>query len=510
MWKRAIVDLIGVTRPIIVLGMAAGCAAALLSASPAARESPDSTTVDFSEIRTFVNTDMGLGTRTPSLAIAVTRGNEVLWEEGFGSIDGPGGTAATANTLYYVASVTKTITATALMVLHERKQLDLDRPANRYLKAAQLRSPHWNADDATVRHLATHTSGLATFNAQGQIPAAETIRRYGILFRRPGDQFDYSNLGYGVLGQIISDVSGRSYQSFIHDEVLRPLGMDNAWAGASPASRFPVAPRYISYLKKFSPPLPEPRLPGASVLYSSAHELALFGMFHLKVRQAAQKAVLSDAAIDALQTPTAAGNHSVAWSIDDNDHGYRTLLAQGGTWDSQAWLLLVPSEKIAVVVLANGGDVPAREAIDRILSLLLPTYRENRARAVAPVRTSTPAPAATVGAVPPPLVGAWSGEIRTHGPSVPLVLRVTPTGEIDATLGNAAVAKVTNVRVNGDDLTGRVAGTLGIDYAESVDPPPNEVRFELWRDGNRLMGAAITYSYPQLPFWVELRRDEDH
>jgi len=507
-----IVDLANRTCPAIALAVTAGWAAALLAATPAAHVSSSSTPIDFSTVRAFVNTEMGIGTRTPSVAVAVTRGNDILWEEGFGSIDGPGGTAATADTLYYVASITKTITATALMVLHERKLLDLDRSANLYLKAAQLTSPYWNAADVTVRHLATHTSGLATFNAQPRVPPAETIRRYAIVFRRPGDEFDYSNLGFGVLGQIIADVSGRSFQSFVHDEVLRPLAMDEAWAGASPTSRHPVAPRYISYFKKFSPPLSEPRLPGASVLYSSAHELALFGMFHLKARRPSQKPVLSDAAIDALQSPAVPSGslrHSLAWTIDDNQYGYRTLLAQGGTWDSQAWLLLVPSEKIAVVVLANGGDVPAREAIDRILSLLLPTYRENRATAALLARTAArPAPS-DAGAVSPALVGAWSGEIRAHGTNVPLVLTVASSGEIEARLGTAAAVKMTNVRLVDDRLMGRLAGTLGIDYGESVDPAPQEVRLQLWRDGRRMMGAAITYDYPQLPFWVELRRGRD-
>ena len=490
-------------RPAVLLAVTAGCAAASLVA-PAAQVPSTSAKPDFSAIRAFVNTEMGLGTKTPSVAVAVARGNEILWEEGFGSIDGPGGTVATPTTLYYAASVTKAITATAVMILRERQQLDLDRPANLYLKAAKLRSPHWNADEATVKHLATHTAGLATFHSEEQTPAAEIIRRYGIVFRRPGDQFDYSNLGFGVLGQIIADVSGRSFQAFVHDEVLKPLAMAHAWAGASPKSRHAVAPRYISFLRKFSPPLPEPTLPGGSVLYCSAHELALFGMFHLKARHPAQKPVLSDAAIDELQVPAAtSGNmrHSLAWSINDNQHGYRTLLAQGGTWDSQAWLLLVPSENLAVVVLANGGDVPAREAIDRILALMLPTYRENLAKAPA---SSATAPAATsVGAAPPELVGVWSGEIQTHGGNVPLALTVASGGEVEAKLGMAAAIKATNVRLNGNRLTGRVRASLGIEYP-NVTPPPHELRLQLSRQGNKLIGAAITYDYPNLPFWVEL------
>src|ERR1043166_7637582 len=74
-----------------------------------------------------------------------------------------------------------------------------------------LRSPLWNADDVTVRHLATHTAGLGTYDNRNDIPGIETIRRYGIVFTRPGETFDYSNLGYGVLGQIITDVSGRGF-----------------------------------------------------------------------------------------------------------------------------------------------------------------------------------------------------------------------------------------------------------------------------------------------------------
>jgi CubicO group peptidase (beta-lactamase class C family) len=457
------------------------------------RVSTPSPKPDFSAVREFINAEMGVGTSTPSMAVAVARGNEILWEEGFGSIDRPGGTSATAQTLYYTGSVTKAITATALMILSERKQLDLDRPANLYLKAAKLRSPHWNPDQVTVRQLATHTAGLATYDGWEQIPADETIRRYGVVFWRPADHFDYSNLGFGILGQIISDVSGRSFQAFVHDEVLRPLAMENAWAGAMPQSQYPVAPRYSSLLRGFSPALTEPTLPGASVLYSSAHELALFGMLHLKARRPDQKALLSDAGIDGLQEPSVpVGNvrHSVAWLINDN----------------QAWLLLVPSEKMIVVVLANAGNVAATRLIDQILSLLLPTYSENLARAQPPA-TSATAPAATaVRAVPTELVGLWSGKIQTYRADLPVAFTISSDGEVETRLGKQAAVKMTNVRVSANRVVGRMLGDLGIDYADGA---PYELRFELYRDGNKLIGAAVTYAVPgrdgpRLPFWVEL------
>ena len=465
---------------------------------------------DFSPVRDFIEREAGLGTSTPSIAVAVTRGNQILWEEGFGSIDRPGGTVATPHTLYYVASVTKTVTATALMLLQERHLLDLDSPVNRYLKAVKVRSPLWNADDVTVRHIATHTAGLGTYDARNDIPGIETIRRYGIVFTRPGETFDYSNLGYGVLGQIITDVSGRGFQTFVQDEVLRPLGMVDAWAGPTPKSHHPVAPRYNSQSKAFSPPLTEPQLPGASVLFCSAHELALFGMFHLKSRTPQQKAILPDAAIDRLQEPfISTGDHrqSPAWSIADNQHGYRTLLAQGGTADSQAWLLLVPKARIAVVVLANSGSINASGLIDRILSMLLPSYRENLAASVPSPSQATPAAATGSGTAPSELVGAWSGEIQTHRGDVPLTLAIKSSGEITATLAHQPVVSMTDVRITADRVAARMHGDLGVD---SVGTAPYQLRFALRKVGDRLAGSTITWATAgRLPFWVELTRGQD-
>jgi CubicO group peptidase (beta-lactamase class C family) len=494
-----------------VVALLAGSLIVLLTEVPAGQRTASPPGPDFSPVREFIKTEMGVGTSTPSLAVAVARGNEILWEEGFGWIDHPGGTAATVDTLYYVASVTKAITATALMVLHERRQVELDRPANLYLRTAKLRSPHWNADDVTIRHLATHTGGLATYDNRDDIPGNETIRRYGIVFTPPGESFDYSNLGFGILGQIIADVSGRSFQAFVHDEVLRPLAMVNAWAGATPKSPHPVAPRYSSQLKTFSPPLTEPRLPGSSVLYCSAHELALFGMFHLKVPHPRQKAILSDAAIDGLREPAVAAGErrqSLAWSITDNQHGYRTLLAQGGTYDSQAWLLLVPSERIVVVVLANAGNVAVSSAIDRILSVMLPVYRENLDSAVAPGSGGTAPATISPSGVPLELVGAWSGEIHTHRGNVPLAVAITSSGDVTATLGKQPPVNMTDVRTRNDRVIGRMHGDLGVDY---VGTAPYQLRFALRRVGNKLVGSAITYAADlgRLPLWVELRRGEN-
>jgi CubicO group peptidase (beta-lactamase class C family) len=470
-------------------------------------------TPDLSGVRSLMQM---AATDTPSMAVAVTRGNEILWEEGFGYIDYPGGTRATPNTPYYCASVTKAFTATALMILQERKQLDLDRPANEYLTQAKLTSPHWNANEATVRRVAIHTAGLTTYDRewvqglnQERVSFAEIIRRYGIIFSRPGDRFDYSNLGYGILGEIVANVSKRSFGDFLKEEIFRPLGMEHSSFGVDPKQ--PTAPRYNPYLKAVRPPS-EATAPGASGLYSSAHDLALFGMFHLQTRRLSQRDILSATGIGHLMDPTVdagGGNrHSLAWSVNDDQNGYRTLLAQGGTGDAQAWLLLVPAEKIAVAVIGNSGTTPARNMIDEILSTLLPLYktnREERARYAASHPTPTPARPS-----PPPAEakGTWTGRLRTYKSDIALTLNITSTGDIDATLGQNPVLKLTNTRFRDNRVFGRMVADLGINDTDGV---AYELRFYLDRYEDRLIGAATTYALPgrdgpRLSFWVELTR----
>src|SRR5947199_6153899 len=142
----------------------------------------------------------------PSLAVAVARDGEILWEEGFGWADRENRIPATEHTLYSLASISKPITATGLMVLKERGKLDLDRPIDDYLGDARLNARVGNAKKATVRRIANHTSGLPLHyhffyedEPYRRPPMDETIRRYANLVTAPGERYYYSNLGYGLL-----------------------------------------------------------------------------------------------------------------------------------------------------------------------------------------------------------------------------------------------------------------------------------------------------------------------
>jgi CubicO group peptidase (beta-lactamase class C family) len=487
----------------------------LLVVSPLKAQSPApkiaNTEPDFSTARKLIRDRMAAES-VPSFSVAVAQKGKILWTESFGWSDRENKVPATPHTPYYVASVTKTITATAIMVLHERGQLNIDRPINAYLGRGRLSSPLWNVDEATVRRVATHTAGLTTFvqNRFGaprsfSFPQDRIIQRYGIVFWPPGDHFDYSNLGFGILGEVVGRVSGRNYGAFLRDEIFRPLEMTDSSLGVPYANEKNAARRYDSKLGLRSGVVSG--TPGASTAYCSAEDLLKFGMFHLKSHQPRKKRVLSDKAIDEMLNATVAvgdgGRYGIGWWIKEDLYGYRGALAQGGTNDGSASLQLIPSEGIVVVALANTGTTLPGDFIHEVLSTLLPKYRERRAKDLP--RTAQPSPKPT-----PAMVGNWDGLIRTFSGDVPLSFSISESGEIGARLGNETPTLVSNVSFEKVSLFGRMSGKLPIEQDAGSDP--YDLDFELYLRGLALNGSVTTRPHPgaknftRLPFWVEFKK----
>ena len=161
--------------------------------------------------------------------------NGTLTGAAFAEVNGSGAfTAVFGNaqpdSLWRAASTSKALTAVAVLRLVESGRLDLNVNVNRYLKTFQI--PSTKRGVITLRHLLTHTSGLddpfvnSAFLTGKQPPLARVIRDH--LPKRlyePDETRLYSNFGYGILGALIEDVTGRSYNDFMQGEVLRPLGM---------------------------------------------------------------------------------------------------------------------------------------------------------------------------------------------------------------------------------------------------------------------------------------------
>lgn len=174
----------------------------------------------------------------PGLAFGIVLDGKLVYSGGIGYADVAKKTPATPKSLFRIASMTKSLTAMAILKLRDEGKLRLDDPAEQYIP--ELKTHQYLTADApriTVRNLMTHSAGFPEDNPWGDRQLADSdadllnLIKGGISNANvPGVAYEYSNLGFAMLGHIITVVSGKAYQQYITDAILKPLGMtDTQW-----------------------------------------------------------------------------------------------------------------------------------------------------------------------------------------------------------------------------------------------------------------------------------------
>lgn len=169
----------------------------------------------------------------PALAYGVVLDGELLYAGGFGRSDLDREIPAGTSTLFRIASMSKSVTAVAILQLRDAGKLDLDDPAAMYVpEMAALTYLTTDAPTITIRHLLTHSAGFPEDNPWGDRQLADSDEELraliadGISFSNvPGIAYEYSNLGFAILGQIVQVVSGMDFQDYMREHVFEPLGM---------------------------------------------------------------------------------------------------------------------------------------------------------------------------------------------------------------------------------------------------------------------------------------------
>src|SRR5262249_53007744 len=164
--------------------------------------------------------------RIPGLSLAVVKEGKVIKAEGYGLANVEHNVPARPETVYKIGSVSKQFIATGIMLLVQDGKIGLDDKVGKYLDGTP---ESWNG--ITLRHLLTHTSGIVRegpgfdpFKDQKDFDVIKTAYPAPLLFK-PGEKFEYCNVGYFSLAEIISRVSGKSWGDFINERVFAPLGM---------------------------------------------------------------------------------------------------------------------------------------------------------------------------------------------------------------------------------------------------------------------------------------------
>ncbi len=328
--------------------------------------------------------DLGL---TPGVGIAVTQDDWVLWAAGFGVADATSGRAVDEATQFYIASSTKALTGTAVVLRAARGEIDLDAPIDRYIPGLRFRAP-MEAGEVTVERFLTMTDGLEDGGPvvirtaySGEFTPAlliELLADYGP--DADGTAFSYDNLPYNILGMALDPRNAEGWKDAVREEVLDPLGMRETSARLSTLDPDRIAmPHSIASGDGYGRiPLAkaDANLHAAGGHFATPRDLARFVAAHASGGRLEGARIFPEAPI--------ASTHE-RHAEQDRTFGPYQRFGWGYGWDLGTWegktivhrfgsfpgyrshMSFEPASRLGVVVLVN-GDGPASPAADLIAS----------------------------------------------------------------------------------------------------------------------------------------------
>lgn len=317
---------------------------------------------------------------TQSLAIAVFHKNQYKTYL-YGETEKGNATPPTENTLYEIGSVTKVFTATLLADLVTKDIIELDDPISSFLPDSV--SSNVSLKGITFKTLANHTSGLprmaenwnriAGFDAKDPYAAYDQKALFNFLkdyelTREPGEEYEYSNLGYGLLGYLIAIVCEKPYIQCLQETILAPLQLHNTIDTPDAEQQQDIPPG----LDKDGNPTSLwtwQAMMGAGGLKSSVKDLMLFAVEEFKMPENELQNAMALTRQFTFFTPDNM-DVGLAWHMSMMDNGIIYFHHTGGTASSSSFIGLSPDTKTAVVILSNAAESVANIGVEMMEKLL--------------------------------------------------------------------------------------------------------------------------------------------
>jgi serine beta-lactamase-like protein LACTB, mitochondrial len=317
----------------------------------------------------------------PGVSVAVVENGTFEWSAGFGTADLENRVPATSHTLYRLASISKSITATAALLLWQQGRLDLDAPVQKYCPAFPQKDV-----PITTRELLGHLGGIRHYKSDSQDdPETGNTKHFpspiqgGIdffkndpLVAKPGTEFHYSTQGFTLVGCAIEGSSGEKYVDYVRKNVLTPAGMTHTVVD----DRFAIIPfRTRFYSKDKSGAITNAdfldssyKIPGGGWL-SSADDMAQFEAAMLNDRLVARSTR------DLMWTPLKPtdgtdDNYALGWGTG-KDLGVVDVGHGGGQQGTSTFFMIVPERRAGVVVLINLDAGNASDLATELMKIML-------------------------------------------------------------------------------------------------------------------------------------------
>lgn len=308
-----------------------------------------------------------------------------------------------SNTVFRIASMTKSFTAVSILQLRDAGRLSLDDPVERYVpELATLAYPTSDSPRLTIRHLLSHAEGFPEDNPWGdrQLDATDddmaAMMRAGIPFSNPpGLAYEYSNFGFAILGRVVANVSGVPYERYVTEHILQPLALSATTLQAAdvPADRLAHGYRWEDETWKDEPPLPHGAFGAMGGMLTSTTDLGRYVGFLMDAwppRNGAEDGPLSRASRREMQqlwrsrpsraTTSAAGEVSLssggygfALGITQSCQFDHVVAHSGGLPGYGSQMRWLPSYGVGIIAMGNLTYTSWGGVIDRALDVLTAT-----------------------------------------------------------------------------------------------------------------------------------------
>jgi len=324
--------------------------------------------------------------RITSAAVAIMDNGEITYAEGFGMANQEKGIPSDLGTLFNIGSVSKVITATAVMILVDDGKIELDTPVTDYIADFVMKDPRYR--NITVRMLLNHTSGLpgtTWANGLGYVyheginqDILEVLAR-SHLRHDPGEFAVYCNDGFSLAEMIVERVTGQKYIEFLSERVFEPLSLRDIGVSVGERRRKNVA-RYYSLDSEQQMPLEVVSFLGAGGLSSSVVDLVRFAEVFSQPGGILSESALQEMKI--IQSPfstelprNARPSYGLGWDLTNlprcHSHGIQMLGKSGDTANYSTMLITVPDQRLSLAVVQVGPDCDAENVALSLLDALL-------------------------------------------------------------------------------------------------------------------------------------------
>ena len=328
----------------------------------------------------------------PSLSVSFIHDQDLIYAKSVGHANPNKIIKATPDTLYRIASLSKLFTSISIMQLRDAGKLNLNDPVQKHLKWYGIKQKYPLSDDVTIAGLLTHSSGLPreldtpywSYRRGYPFPDLDELiavsSKQETLYRA-WDRYQYSNLAFMLLGQVVATASNMDYHEYVLENVLKPMKLTNTFSDIDKSKHGKELAIGYGALNRNRDRMEVPFIDAkatasAAGFSSSAKDLAKFAMWQLKLLHGNGDDVLDQNSLREMMRP-----HSVTANLDNavgygfqlyNRDGKKYIGHSGGFMGFQSHYLIEPDQKIGAVALMSGHSTSPHQLVRRVMAILGP------------------------------------------------------------------------------------------------------------------------------------------